>query len=86
VRSLVVCKETGSGPDGAPLSQASRNTVRTARSGANIGTCEICRIFLRLVLLWVIDRQEMVTDRAHKYRPLIDRLEICCLAAVVCSF
>jgi hypothetical protein len=32
--------------------------------------------FLRLVLLWVIDRQGMVTDRHDKYRPRIDRLEM----------
>ena len=36
----------------------------------------ICRIFLRLVLLGVIDRHGMVTDRSHKYRPLIDRVEM----------
>ena len=40
-----------------------------ARSAANIA---ICRIFLRSVLLWVIDRQGMVTDRHDKYRPRID--------------
>jgi hypothetical protein len=27
-------------------------------------------------LLWVIDRQGMVTDRYDKYRPRIDRLEM----------
>jgi hypothetical protein len=36
----------------------------------------ICRTFLRSVLLWVIDRQGMVTDRHDKYRPRIDRLEM----------
>jgi hypothetical protein len=65
----------------------SLNTDRIARSAANIA---ICRIFLRLVLLWVIDRQGMATDRYDKYRPRIDRLEMsgfaglsrsrCCLA------
>jgi hypothetical protein len=35
-----------------------------------------CRTFSRLVLLWVIDRQRMVTDRSRKYRPLTDRLEM----------
>jgi hypothetical protein len=32
--------------------------------------------FSRSVLLWVIDRQVMVTDRHDKYRPRIDRLKI----------
>ena len=50
-----------------------QSTARIARSAANIA---ICRIFLRSVLLWVIDRQGMVTDRHDKYRPRIDRLEM----------
>ena len=29
---------------------------------------------MRSVLPWVIDLHGMVTDRSHKYRPLIDRV------------
>ena len=54
-------------------------TDRTARIAANVA---ICRTFSRLVLLWVIDRQRTVTDHCPKYRPLIDRAEICCLAGL----
>ena len=50
-----------------------QSTARIARTVVNVA---ICRIFLRLVLLWVIDRQGMVTDRHDKYRPRIDRLEM----------
>jgi hypothetical protein len=31
---------------------------------------------MRSVLLWVMDRQGIVTDRNRKYRPRIDRLEM----------
>jgi hypothetical protein len=43
---------------------------------------EICRTFLRAVLLWLIDPQRMVTDRLVKYRPRIDRLEMNRFAAL----
>ncbi len=56
-----------------------QNTACIARSAANIA---ICRIFLRLVLLWVIDSQGMVTDRHDKYRPRIDRTVIRVLAGL----
>jgi hypothetical protein len=48
-----------------------QSTVRIARIMIN---APICRTFLRLVLLWVIDRQGMVTDRHDKYRP---RTNVC---------
>jgi hypothetical protein len=43
-----------------------QNTARIARA---IGNAAVCRTFLRSVLLWVIDRKRMVTDRPDKYRP-----------------
>jgi hypothetical protein len=51
----------------------SQNTARIDRIMIN---APICRTFLRAVLLWVLDRQGMVTDRHDKYRPRIDRLEM----------
>jgi hypothetical protein len=59
------------------------NGARTTRI---IDNMVICRTFLRSVLLWVIDPQRRVTDRHIKYRPRIDRLEMCCLTAVLCPF
>jgi hypothetical protein len=50
-----------------------QNTVRIART---VGNVVICRTFLRSVLLWVIDRHGMDTDRHDRYRPRIDRLEM----------
>jgi hypothetical protein len=37
---------------------------------------QICRTFLRSVLLWVIDRHGMYSDRSRKYRQLIGRTEM----------
>jgi hypothetical protein len=51
----------------------SQNTARIDRIMIN---APICRTFLRAVLLWVLDRQGMVTDRHDKYRPRIDCLEM----------
>lgn len=59
--------------------RTSQDTDRIARIAANIA---ICRIFLQLVLVWAIDRQRKVTDRHDEYRPLIDRVEMCCLAGL----
>ena len=50
-----------------------KDTDRIARI---VGYVVFCRTFSRLVLLWVIDPQRMVTDRHIKYRPRIDRLEM----------
>ena len=50
-----------------------QNTDRIARAARN---ADVCRTFLRAVLLGVIDPQRMVTDRHDKYRPRIDRLEM----------
>ena len=47
---------------------------RTDRKGV------FCRSFSWAVLLLVIDRQWIITDRSRKYRPLIDHVEMCCLA------
>ena len=59
--------------------RTSQNTASIARTAMNV---VICRTFLRSVLLWVIDRQGMVTDRSYKYRPLIDRVGIWRFAGV----
>jgi hypothetical protein len=59
-----------------------QNTARIARTTVNVA---ICRTFLRSVLLWVIDRQGMVTDRSRKYRPLIDSLQMSRFAALSSS-
>ena len=56
-----------------------QSTARIDRNAANIA---ICRVFLRSVLLWVIDPQRMVTDRHVKYRPRIDRLEMSRFAGI----
>jgi hypothetical protein len=56
---------------------------RIDRTARNVG---VCRYFLRSVLLWVIDRQGMITDRHYKYRPRIDRLEMSRFAALSPSF
>ena len=50
-----------------------QSTDRIARTLIN---APVCRTFVRSVLLWVIDPQRMDTDRSHKYRPLIDHIEI----------
>jgi hypothetical protein len=57
----------------------SQSTDRIARTIFNVA---VCRTFSRLVLLWLIDRHGMVTDRSRKYRPLIDRLEMRCFAGL----
>jgi hypothetical protein len=59
--------------------RTSQNTASIARTAMNV---VICRTFLRSVLLWVIDRQGMVTDRSYKYRPLIDRVGIWRFASI----
>ena len=50
-----------------------QNSARIARTARNV---VICRAYLRSVLLRVIDRHGMDTDRHIKYRPRIDRLEM----------
>jgi hypothetical protein len=42
----------------------------------------ICRTFVRSVLLLVVDRQWIITDRSRRYRPLSGHMEICCLAGL----
>ena len=62
--------------DAKGSSQSIARIDRTARKVL------ISRSFVRLVLLWVIDRQWTVTERhskyrpPRKYRPRIDRLEM----------
>jgi hypothetical protein len=43
-----------------------QSSDRIARTLIN---APVCRTFLRSVSLWVIDRQELDTDRYHKCRP-----------------
>ena len=57
---------SGEGNDASLAGRTSRNTARIAHSAANIA---ICRIFLWLVLLGVIDPQGRVTDHHDKCRP-----------------
>ena len=54
----------------------------TARIDRTVGNTAISRTFVRSVLSQDIDRQWTVTERHGKYRPLIDRAEICCLAGL----
>jgi protein tyrosine phosphatase (PTP) superfamily phosphohydrolase (DUF442 family) len=56
-----------------------QDTARIARTAHSVA---FCRTFLRSVLLWVIDRHGMDTDRHDKYRPRIDRLEVSRLAGL----
>jgi hypothetical protein len=72
-------QQIGSGAEYDLLLQRPQNIDRIARTLIN---APVCRTFLRSVSLWVIDRHEMDTDRARKYRPLIDRLEMSRLAGV----
>jgi hypothetical protein len=51
----------------------SQSAARIARTLIN---APVCRTFLRSVLMWVIGRHGMITDRSHKYRPLTDRVEM----------
>jgi hypothetical protein len=74
---------SGEGIGASLAGRTSQSTARIARTVLNVA---VCRTFVRAVLLWVIDPQRMVTDRSRKYRLLIDRTEIRCLAAVLCPF
>jgi hypothetical protein len=56
-----------------------QSIARIDRTFVNIA---ICRAFLRATLREVIDRQWIVIDRCPEYRPLIDLVEICCLAGL----
>jgi hypothetical protein len=47
-----------------------QNTARSARTAMNV---VICKAFLRSVLSIVYRPPGIITDRSHKYRPLIDR-------------
>jgi len=49
-----------------------QSTDRIARSTPNVA---ICRTFSRVVLLLVVDRQWIITDRSRKYRPLSGHME-----------
>ena len=42
----------------------------------------VCRDFVRAVLSQGIDRHGMDTDRSHKDRPLIDRVEMWWFAGI----
>ena len=66
----------------AMSSKASQNTARIDRTAMNVA---ICRIFLRAVLLLVIDRGWYGIDRPHLYRPLIDRVEMWWFAGISSS-
>jgi hypothetical protein len=57
----------------ADAKDSPQSIARIARTVFNVA---VCRTFLRSVLLWVIDRHGMDTDRSHEYRPLIDRVEM----------
>jgi hypothetical protein len=56
-----------------------QNTARIARIVLNVS---ICRTFVWSVLLLVVDRQWIITDRSRRYRPLSGHMEICCLAGL----
>jgi hypothetical protein len=59
--------------DDEPRHKTPQSIARIARTARNV---VFCRTFSRAVLLLVIDRHGMDTDRSHKYRPLIDRIEM----------
>jgi hypothetical protein len=61
------------------MARPRKSTDRIARTARNV---VFCRTFLRSVLLWVIDRHGMDTDRSHKDRPLIDRIEMWWFAGI----
>jgi hypothetical protein len=69
----------GEGHGASLAERTSQNTARIVRTVVNVS---ICRTFLRSVLLLVIDRQGMDTDRSHKYRTLIDHVEMWWFAGI----
>jgi hypothetical protein len=62
--------------EGNGASLAGRTSQSTARIARTLINAPVCRTFLRSVLMWVIGRHGMITDRSHKYRPLTDRVEM----------
>jgi len=69
---------------GAVRSKISWRNVQqdTARIARTVGNLAICRAFLRATLREVIDRQWLVIDRSHKYRPRSGHMENCCFAGL----
>jgi hypothetical protein len=59
---------------GNGVSLARRTSQNTDRIARTIGNLAISRAFSRTVLLLVIDRNRVGTDRHDRYRPLVDRV------------
>jgi hypothetical protein len=62
--------------EGNGVSLAGRTPRSTARIARTLINAPVCRTFLRSVLMWVIGRHGMITDRSQKHRPLTDRVEM----------
>jgi hypothetical protein len=59
----------------------SQNTARIDRMARNV---VFCRTFSRTVLLLVVDRQWIITDRSRKYQTHIARIEFSYLQVFFC--